>query len=301
MSSIIRRINRLFTEPRHYLYLFLKKTASFWPDKMFIKLMYYARNGKGLSLKHPKTFTEKQNWLKLYDRNPVYTIMADKYKVKEYVANIIGQEFVVPCLGKWNKPEDVDFKVLPKQFVLKCNHNSGGGMFICKDKESVSDWELIRHNLADGLKQDFYYYSRVWPYKNIERCIIADQFLDDHSGNELRDYKFWCFDGEPKVMYCTNKAESIYENFYDMDFKPLDISHGFTRLVPEFEKPAEFDLMKQLAASLSKGIPFVRVDFFDVEGRVYFGEFTFYDWGGMKPLSEYWENKLGEYINIEGV
>ena len=298
MTSFQKHFNRLINDPRHYYYLFLKKTASFWPDAFFIKQMYYARNGQRLNLKHPQTFTEKQNWLKLYDRKPIYTMMADKFRVKAFVANCIGQDYVVPCLGKWDRAEDIDFERLPDRFVLKCNHNSGGGMFICKDKNSVTNWDIIRKNLKDGLEQDFYYYSRVWPYKNIERCIIADEFLDDHSGNELRDYKWWCFNGEPKVMYFTNKATSIYENFYDMNFKPLDISHGFTRISPEFEKPAEFELMKELAAKLSKGIPFVRVDFFDVEGKIFFGEFTFYDWGGMKPLSAYWQTKLGELIHI---
>lgn len=294
MSSFLQHAKRALTDPRHDYELFLGRTSNWWSDESFIKQMYWARTGKHLTLDNPQTFTQKQNWLKLHDHNPFYTTLADKYRVKAFVASKIGQEYVVPCYGFWEKVDDIDIASLPEKFVLKCNHNSGGAV-ICKDKSKL-DVEKAKAGLQRCLKDDFYKYARVWPYKNIKRGILADMFLDDHQGTELRDYKWWCFNGEPKVMYFTNKGKDIYENFYDMDYNPLDISHGFRRYSPEIEKPAEFEEMRQLAAELSEGIPFVRVDFFDVEGHVYFGEFTFFDWGGMKPVSDEWEKRIGEWI-----
>lgn len=296
-TTFLRRAKRALTDPRHDCELFLNATATWWSDETFIKLKYLVKNRKWLNLKKPTTFNEKQNWLKLNDHNPLYTVLADKYRVKKYVAERIGKQYVVPCYGFWENVDDIDFVSLPKQFVIKCNHNSGGGMCICKDKD-ILNIEQTKEALRLGLKDDFFKYSRVWPYKNIKRGILADMFLDDHSGTELRDYKWWCFNGEPKVMYQTNKGKDIYENFYDMDYNCLDISHGFRRFSPEIDKPAEFEEMRQLAAKLSEGIPFVRIDFFDVEGHVYFGEFTFYDWGAMKPLSDKWEKQLGDWITL---
>ena len=295
-NSFFRRAKRALTDPKHDLDLLLNVTANCWPDETFIKMKFRLKCGKPLNLKAPQTFNEKQNWLKLYDRNPLYTNLVDKYRVKAHVARIIGDEYVVPCYGFWENVDDIDYKSLPQQFVLKCNHNSGG-ICICRDKKNINI-AAFKDRLQGKLNENFYKYSRVWPYKNVKKGVLADMFLDDHMGSELRDYKWWCFNGEPKVMYCTNKGEDVYENFYDMDFNPLDISHGFRRFEPEIEKPAEFELMKELAAKLSAGIPFVRIDFFDVEGHVYFGEFTFCDWGGMLPLSDEWENRLGSWITL---
>lgn len=296
-STFFRRAKRAITDPRRDVELFMYNTSAHWSDYNFIKIVFWSRTGHKLNLNNPKTFNEKQNWLKLNDRNPLYSQLVDKYRVKSYVAEKIGSEYVVPCLGMWEDPEEIDFSSLPNKFVLKCNHNSGRGMFICKDKNLIQK-DVVISNLKWGLNDDFYMYSRVWPYKDVKRCVIADMFLDDHTGAELRDYKFWCFGGVPKVMYCTNKGKNIYENFYDMNFNPLNITHGYTRFSPEFEKPSEFDLMKSLAARLSENIPFVRIDFFDVDGHVYFGEYTFFDWGGMKLLNEPWEHTLGDWIQL---
>jgi hypothetical protein len=220
--------------------------------------------------------------------------MADKYAVKQYVANLIGEEFVVPCLGVWDSVDEIEFEKLPKQFVLKCTHDSGGNV-ICKDKSQL-DIVLTKKRLTDSLSKDYYLPGRDKQYRDIPKKILADKFLDDHTGNELRDYKFWCFNGVPTYMYCTNKGKNVYENFFDMDFNPVSIDHGFPRLEPEPERPEEFELMKELASKLSKNLPFVRVDFFDVNHRVYFGEFTFFDWGGFKPFNNGWDEKLGELI-----
>lgn len=277
---------------------FLQKTARFWPDKLYLSLLYRLRGGYRINFNNPQTFNEKLNWLKLYDRNPFYTQLADKYNAKLYVKKIIGENHVAKCFGVWDKADDIDFDKLPNQFVLKCTHDSGS-QIICKDK-LLLDIGKAKHNLNRRLKKEYYYKNREWPYKNIVPQIIAEEFLDDHNGgNEIRDYKFWCFNGVPKVVYLTNKGVDIYENFYDMSFNQLDINHGFRRNYPEFSEPKGFNKMKELAAKLSKNIPFVRIDFFEVNGEVYFAEFTFYDWGGMKPFTNYeWDLQLGQWISL---
>lgn len=277
-------------------YLFQRVFSSRMSDLSYLKWVYFLRFGRMLNLRHPLSFNEKLNWLKLYNRNPDYTTMADKYLAKGFVASRIGAEYVVENYGVYDSWEDIDFNVLPSSFVVKCTHDSGGA-YVCNNKNNF-DFKGTKHIIERNLRSNFYYWLREWPYKNIKPRIIIDKLLDDHTGNELRDYKFWCFNGKPVYMYCTIKASEVYENFYDMDFNPIDIDHGFPRHQPEFEKPKEFDLMRELARKLSDGIPFVRVDFFDVEGRVYFGEFTFFDWGGMQPFNNRWDEKLGELLKL---
>ena len=277
----------------------LSYTSCVWPDKMYLSLLYYLRFGKILDLKNPQTFSQKLNWEKIYDRNPLYTKMADKYEVKKHVANIIGDEYVVSNYGVWEKFDQIDFSKLPNQFILKCTHDSSG-VVPCKNKASF-DLKAAKQIIGRSLRHSYYLEGREWPYKNVRPRIIADMLLDDGRTGELQDYKWWCFNGEPKVMYITNKgiAGQVYENFYDMEFNVLDIDHGFPRIFPEYDKPKEFELMKELAAKLSQDIPFVRVDFFDIHGKVYFGEFTFFDHAGLRPfVSEKWDNILGEWLNL---
>ena len=265
-------------------------------DDVYLKTRFKLRMGYSLDFDNPKTFNEKMSWIKLYDRNPLYNTMADKYAVKKYVADLVGVEYVVDNYFVAENWDEIDFSTLPNQFVIKCTHDSGGA-FICRDKTSF-DYEGTRKKIEHNLKQNYFYPNREWPYKNIKPRIIIDKFLDDHTGNELRDYKFWCFNGNPTFMYCTIKGKNIFENFYDMDFKPVNIDHGFPRHKPEFEKPASFELMRDLAVALTKDIPFVRVDFFEVEGKVYFGEFTFFDWGGMRAFGGDWDNRIGSMIKL---
>lgn len=266
-------------------------------DRLFISYKYWTVFHKRLNWDNPQTFNEKLQWLKLYAHRPSYVTMADKYAVKQYVADRIGEEYVVPLYGVWEDANDINFDDLPDQFALKCNHNSGQGRCICSDKTKL-DYSKVREELRKGLKSDYYLPGRDKQYRDIPKRIIAEKYLDDHTGSELRDYKFWCFNGNPVYMYCTNKGDNIYENFYDMEFNPVPINHGFPRLLPELEKPLEFDLMKDLAKVLSKGIPFVRVDFFDIDNHVYFSEFTFFDWGGFRPFLDGWDEKLGELITL---
>lgn len=263
----------------------LTRTSKIWPSKLYLKLLFILSGGDyALDLDNPQTFNEHLNWNKLYDHNPLYHRLVDKYEVKGIVEDLIGKEYIVPCYGVWDNLNDIDYSSLPNKFVLKSTHDSSGA-FVCQNKDHL-DLLAVRNHFKD-FEMGNYWPAREWAYKGVKPRILADQLLDDDSGHELTDYKFWCFNGEPKVMYITNKGEHVEENFYDMEFKPLMIDHGFPRSIPEYEKPNDFEKMKELARILSKDMSFVRVDFFDIKGKIYFGEFTFYDWGGYMPFANY--------------
>lgn len=294
----MNKLTMFFKNPKLLLFSLMAKTSHLWPDKLYVRLLYWIHVGGGINYSKPATFNQKMNWSKIYDRNPLYTELADKYKVKQYVKDRLGEKAVVPCYGVWKCFDNIDFANLPARFVLKCTHDSSGAI-ICRDKGTF-DYDGAKKRVNRSLATNYYWTLREWPYKNIPHRIIADEFLDDGSGHELQDYKFWCFNGEPRVMYITNKGKHVYENFYDMDFRPLDINHGFERRQPEYLRPAGFELMKEYAAKLSEGMPFVRIDFFEVNGHVYFGEFTFYDWAGLKPFKTLeWDKEIGRWIKLK--
>jgi hypothetical protein len=281
---------------RTYVKKVLGKIA---PNSFYVWINSSYALGYFINLRHPKSFNEKMNWLKVHDHNPEYTKMADKYDAKTIVRNLAGDKYVVPCYGVWDSPDDICLDSLPNEFVLKCTHDCTS-VIICRDKSNF-DFTGAKEILRKNLGRSYYEGLREWPYKNIKPRIIADMFLDDGREGELQDYKFWCFNGEPKIMYFTNKGKTgkCYENFYDMDFKPLNIDHGFPRRVPEYDKPAEFEEMKEIATKLSKGMPFVRIDLFDIKGHVYFGEFTFYDWGAGHPFNpRETDYKIGELMKL---
>lgn len=298
MASFKKRLEYIKSDRNNLRMMILKKISPLLSDEKYLSIIVKWGCGYKPNLRNPQTFNEKLTWLKLNFRNPILTQMADKYAVKRIVAEKIGEEYVVPNYGVWDSYNQIDFSKLPEQFVLKGTHDSGGA-FVCRDK-TVFNFVEVGERLTRNLKRDFYYAGREWPYKDIPHRIIADKYLNDHTGTELRDYKFWCFNGKPLYMYITIKGENVYENFYDMEFKPALINHGFPRHQPEFEKPKCFDLMKELATKLSQGLPFVRVDFFQVDNRVYFGEFTFFDWGGKRAFTEYdTDLYLGSLINLD--
>jgi len=275
------------------------------PDGVCLRILYYGNMGKTLDLRKPKTFNEKLQWLKLYDRKPEYTMMVDKYRVREYIARTIGEEYLIPLLGVWEDPEDIDFDALPDQFVLKCNHNSGTGMCICKDKSRL-DIEQVKRELKKGLLQDYYLTGREWPYKDVKRCITAEQYMEDPDTKELRDYKFFCFNGEVKALFIATDRQTEGEetkfDFFDADYNHLDFTNGHPNASVTPQKPLQFDEMKRLAKRLSQGIPHVRVDFYEVAGKVYFGELTFSHWSGMTPFEpETWDYTFGGWIDLPQV
>lgn len=274
---------------------------SWLPDSVYLKIRFKRKMGYRLNLKNPKSFSEKLQWQKLYDRRPEYTMMVDKVKVKEFVASKIGEQYVIPTLGVWEYPDQIDFDALPERFVLKVNHNSGTGMYICKDKNKMNV-EKVRAELRKGLKENYYKKNREWPYKDVPRRAFAEAYMEDEFG-ELRDYKFFCFDGEVKALFIASdrsKGEhAVKFDYFDADFNHLPFTNGHPNAGVPPKKPKSFEEMKRLAAVLSKGIPQVRIDFYDVNGKPYFGEMTFFHWSGMMPYDPIeWDYKFGEWIHF---
>ena len=271
-------------------------------DKTYLEKRFKLEMGKSLDLENPKTYNEKLQWLKLYDRKPLYTTLVDKYKVREWVAEKIGEEHLIPLLGVWDNVNDIDFDSLPNEFVLKCNHNSGLGMCICKDKASL-DIEKVKTELKKGLNQNYYLNGREWPYKDVPRKIIAEKFMVDESGYELKDYKFFCFNGKVKLLFVAKDRNKIGEetkfDFFNENFVHLSFTNGHPNSEPPYIKPENFEEMKRLAEILSENIPQVRVDFYNINGKIYFGEMTFFHWSGFVPFEpQEWDLKLGKLIKL---
>lgn len=262
-------------------------------------MKYRLVTGKRLDLKNPRSFNEKLQWLKLYDRKDEYTQMVDKYGVREYIAKTIGEEYLFPLLGVWEKVEDIDFDSLPERFVLKCTHDSGG-VIVCRDK-SKFDIDSAKSRLNAWMKRNYFYCSREWPYKNVKPRIIAEKYMEDESG-ELVDYKFMCFDGVVKSCFtCTERFTpfGLKVTFFNERWERLPFERGYPSSSKQIAKPANYDKMMQLSQKLSKGIPFVRVDFYEADGKIYFGELTFYPGSGLEKFSpEEWDYTFGSWINI---
>ena len=277
------------------------KVCNFLPIKLYLSLRLFFTCGTWMNWRNPKTFNEKLQWLKVNNRNPNYTKLVDKYAVKEYVAGIIGEDFIIPTLGVWNSFDEIDFDSLPNQFVLKCTHDSGG-LVICKDKSKL-DIEKARAKIERSLKTNYYNWSKEWPYKNVLPRIIAEKYMEDESGYELKDYKFFCFDGTPKALFIAADrgvdGEETKFNFYDTDFNLLPFTNGHPNSSQIISKPKSFELMKELASKLSEGMPHVRIDFYDIYGKIYFGEITFYHWSGFTPFVPIeWDYKFGEWLKL---
>ncbi len=281
--------------------IFLNKHASLIKnDELYLKLRWWANMDYPLNLDNPRTFNEKIQWLKLHNHKSEYTMMVDKVEAKKYVANIIGEEYIIPTLAVYNTADEIDFEKLPDQFVLKCTHDSAD-IVICRDKSRL-DFEEARRKMAVGLKRNYYWKSREWPYKNVKPRIIAEKYMSS-DGDELIDYKWFCFEGEPQYMFIAtdrfNKSEDTKFDFYDMNFQHLPFTNGHPNAKRTIEKPLSFETMKALAGRLSEGMPHVRVDFYDINGHVYFGEMTFSHWSGMVPfVPRKWDFVFGEQIKL---
>lgn len=272
-------------------------------DKFFLRLMYKNKMGKKLNLDNPQTFNEKLQWLKLNDRKEIYTTMVDKYEVKDYVSNIIGDEYIIPTLGVYNSWEEINFDALPKQFVIKCTHDSGG-LVICKNKNNL-DIKNAKKRIDKCLNNNYYYNWREWPYKNVKPRIIVEKYIQDNNNDDLRDYKFFCFNGEPMiVLVCSERfsSDNMCETWFDANWNLLDITEDNHRTDNTLKKPINFEKMKEFSRKLSKDKPFIRVDFYEVNNKVYFGELTFYPSSGFEKFDpEEWDYKLGQLIDLKKV
>lgn len=276
---------------------------SFLPDKLYLRIFYFSTTGKSINFKNPKGFNEKLQWLKVNDKRPEYTKLVDKLSVREHIANVLGEEYLFPLLGKWESFEEIDFDALPEQFVLKCNHDSGSTKVI-KNKASLTqaDFDEMRVFYTNRLSKDFFYAGREYPYKGIKPYIIAEELMTDENDKEksIEDYKFFCFNGVPRIMFvATDRATDCKFDFYDMDFNHLDLINIHSNTDKHIEKPEMFDEMKEIAAKLSKGMRHVRIDLYELNGKIYFGEYTFFHGGGFQLCQPpEWERRLGDWIDL---
>lgn len=269
------------------------------PDPIYIKLLYRRRTGKTLNLKNPVTFNEKLQWLKLYNRKPEYSMMVDKYEVKKYVAKKIGEQYIIPTLGVWNHFDEIDFDMLPEQFVLKCTHDSGG-LVIVKDKKKL-DRDAARKKIEDSLSNDYYLRGREWPYKNVKPRIIAEKYMTDESEVELKDYKVFNFNGEAKFIQVDyGRFTNHKRNLYSIDWEYINaaIQYPSDQSV-QINKPEKLDEMLMLARKLSASIPYVRTDFYSINDKIYFGEITFFAEAGFgKFTPEQFGVEIGSWIKL---
>lgn len=298
----LKAIKIYLTKPRQIFVKLSEMDLLHWmPDEEYLHLIWPRHSiGYALNLTEPKSFNEKLQWLKLHNRNPFYATLVDKYAVKKYVSKTIGEKYVIPLVdGPWESADKINFDVLPNQFVLKCNHDSGG-IIICKDKSKL-DIDAARKMLNKRLKHNYYWDSREWSYKNVQPCVFAEKYMVDDSGYELKDYKFFCFGGMPKVVEVDyGRFVNHRRNLYDTEWNYLDYAIMYpTDPKHVVEKPPCLNEMLECAAKLSAGIPFVRVDFYVVDGNPLFGEMTFYHDGGRGAFSpKEWDYKLGDWIQL---
>lgn len=303
MNYTWAKLRKWLVHPELFAKLFVSKTYYlYYPDRFYLKMLSRLYLGYRLNLIKPQTFNEKLQWLKLYDRNPLYTKMVDKYAAKQYVADCIGEQYIVPTLGVWDTFEEIDFDKLPDQFVLKTTHDSGG-IVICKHKATFNI-AAARKKLNKSLKRNFYYVWREWPYKNVKPRIIAETYMVDKNKNTLEDYKLMCFNGKVK---CTFVATGRFTDtglritFFDKDWHVLPFEKHYPRTDHTIERPETYDQMVELAETLSKNIPFVRVDFYQINGRIYFGELTFYPGAGLEEITPIkWDYTLGDWLRLPG-
>lgn len=265
-------------------------------DRKYLELFFEWKMGYRPDLDNPRTFNEKLQWLKLHDRRPEYSAMVDKAAAKDIAASVIGREHIIPTIGVYNSVSDIPWEDLPEQFVLKCTHDSGG-LVICTDKSSL-DRKAAEKKLRAGLRHNFYRDYREWPYKAVQPKIICEKYM-----GAMKDYKWFCFDGIPRLMFIASDrgredTETKFD-FYDMEFTHLPFTNGHPNSGDSPDRPECWDRMKGMAASLSKGLKHVRIDLYEVDGRIYFGEYTFYHWAGFKPFSpESWDRTIGDMLKI---
>jgi hypothetical protein len=289
MRAIVRRI-------LHTLSYAIYRDETILLDAIRIKRKYRQRTGKRLNLINPRTYGEKLQWLKLFDRRPEYTRLVDKLGVRSVIAEVLGEEYLIPLITVYENADDIDFTTLPDRFVIKCTHDSGSTV-VCSDKSKL-DTQAVREKMRKCLSRNYYDWGLEWPYKNVQPRIIVEEYMVDESGFELKDYKFSCFNGAPKsLMIASGRFTDLRFDFYDEEFNHLSINDNHPNADQPPSKPASFETMKELARKISAGIPFVRVDFYDIKGKVYFGEMTFFPGNGMFGLEER-DYMLGDLLDL---
>lgn len=276
----------------------IKYLIRFVPDKIYLSAYYYAKQKRFPNIKNPKRFSEKIQWLKLYDKNPEHTVAVDKYLAKPYVAKIIGEKYITPTLGVYDHFDQIDFNKLPDKFVLKCNHDSAG-LVIVQDKSKL-DRAKAKEEIEQALKYNYYYISREWPYKDVKPVILAEEYLEN--GEEgLHDYKVWCFNGKAMyIQYITGRIRKTYEAFYDRDWEKQDFTYYNPLMDGEVKRPERLEELLEVSEKLAKDMPFLRADFYILEtGEIKFGEMTFFPIGGMERWHpDEMDVKFGSMIDL---
>lgn len=289
-----------------YIAALLARLGNFVPDKIYLQCRYWLLLGKKINFNNPVTFNEKINWLKIYNINKEYSFLVDKYLVKKHVEGIIGKEYIIPTYGIWNSYDEIKFDSLPNKFILKSTNGGGGsGVVICQDK-SLFDIKNARMKIEKSMSMSSKWkYGREWVYKDVKPRIIAEQLLETEDGSDLMDYKFFCFNGVVKCLKVDfNRFSHHQANYYDRKFNLLPF--GESICPPDFSfkisKPVNFDLMLNIAEKLSTGYPFIRVDLYNVNGKIYFGELTFFPNSGFgKFIPEEWDKILGSFLKIDNI
>lgn len=280
-----------------------RKLSRLIPDRIYLQIVYFKHFRRFINFNNPKTFNEKIQWLKLNYRNEEYTKLVDKYRVKQYITKLIGEEYVIPTLGVWNNVDDIDFKSLPEKFVLKCNNDSGE-IVICKNKKDF-DEAKAKSFLKERLKNNGYWYGREWPYKNVKPCIIAEKYMEDSISKDIKDYKFFCFNGSMEFFDIDiDRFIEHRANYYDRNgnFLPFGKTYCPPDYTKKIEMPKNLDKMIELAETISHNTVLSRIDFYEIDGQVYFGEITFYPGSGFSPFTdEKWDYKLGDMIDLPNI
>ena len=305
MNKFSKALYYLFNKPNVLLIFLWDRCARIIPDKLFLSVKFRLIMGYWMDFNNPQTYNEKIQWLKLNYRHPGLTRMVDKVDAKNYVSEVLtNDDNIIPTIGVYNNLNEIEWNKLPEQFVIKCTHGSGD-LLICRDRDTF-DVSYAKTMLGKYLKRNYYWTSREWPYKNVKPRIIVEKYMEDESGYELKDYKWFCFNGEPKLLFIATDRNNPHDetkfDFYDSEFNHIDVRNGHPNSSKTLVKPRGFEEMKRLASKLSEGHPHLRVDFYDVNGKVYFGELTFFHWGGFVPFEpQIWDKKLGAMIDLSKV
>lgn len=301
MSKIKTLVKLLIQDPK-MIFAALGRNGFFkWlPDKLYLEILYYCNTGNRLNLEKPNTFNEKLQWLKLYDRKPIYTSFVDKYAVREHVKHTIGEKHLISLIGVYNKVDEIPWDTLPDKFVLKCTHGSGCNI-ICTNKDLLDIKEAER-KLRKWMNKNYFWHAREWPYKNVKPRIICEKYITDLNGEELKDYKIYCFQGEPQIVHVDiDKFNNHRRNIYSLDWELLDARINYpndtTGTIP---KPTNLNLLLSLSKSItSPDHPHVRTDFYTVGEKIYFGEMTFYNGGGFELITpESLSVIMGDWIKL---
>jgi len=269
------------------------------PASFFASLEYRLEMGKKLNLKNPHTLSEKVQWLKLNDRNPIYVRLMDKYEVRQYIKSEVGEQYLVPLIGLYDTVDEIPFEALPNQYVIKCTHDSGSVIF--KNAANLISTQDIKTHLAKALQTNYYYQHREWGYKDIRPRVICEHLIHTRDGNQPRDYKYFCFDGEPRfLVVVTDRATGAMMNFYDLEWNVLPVTQHYPPINYVLDRPGKFSAMIDIARKLAQGFRHMRVDMYlDAEENIFVGELTFYHFAGIVKFEpEEYDEYFGRFFHL---